>query len=117
MGEATVRTLEGRTAAPPPTEERADRPSPEGAVQRKPRLWTPRSPRRPRLWFEVLLIAVSYWTYSLVRNAVPEQRAAGGGPARKLWWLGHQQPHTGGNTHHQPRKSVRGVVEGGMSKN
>ncbi|MFD5832838.1 hypothetical protein ACFWHV_04615, partial [Streptomyces collinus] len=32
-----------------------------------------RTPHRPRFWFEILLIAVSYWTYSLVRNAVPEQ--------------------------------------------
>ncbi|KAF4405885.1 MULTISPECIES: phosphatase PAP2 family protein [Streptomyces] len=35
-----------------------------------------RSPRHPRLWFEILLIALSYWTYSLIRNAVPEQKAA-----------------------------------------
>ncbi|MCC3768621.1 phosphatase PAP2 family protein [Streptomyces sp. UNOC14_S4] len=69
MGEATAGSLEGRTAAPPPTEERADRPSAERDFLRQLR-----SPRRPRLWFEVLLIAVSYWTYSLVRNAVPEQR-------------------------------------------
>ncbi|MEV0095298.1 phosphatase PAP2 family protein [Streptomyces sp. NPDC050738] len=34
-----------------------------------------RTPRRPRIWFEVLLIAVSYWTYSLIRNAVPEQKS------------------------------------------
>jgi hypothetical protein len=34
-----------------------------------------RTPGRPRLWFEIVLIAVSYWTYSLVRNAVPEQKA------------------------------------------
>ncbi|NGO68206.1 phosphatase PAP2 family protein [Streptomyces boncukensis] len=33
-----------------------------------------RAPRRPRLWFEILLIAVSYWVYSLIRNAVPMQR-------------------------------------------
>ncbi|MCX5213277.1 phosphatase PAP2 family protein [Kitasatospora sp. NBC_00240] len=31
-----------------------------------------RSPARPRLWFELALIGVSYWLYSLVRNAVPE---------------------------------------------
>ncbi|MEV8475512.1 phosphatase PAP2 family protein [Streptomyces sp. NPDC051173] len=85
MGEATVRQLEGRTAAPPPTEERADRPSAERATQRKPVSWKPRSPRRPRLWFEVLLIAVSYWTYSLVRNAVPEQRAAALRNADWVW--------------------------------
>lgn len=85
MGEAKVRTLEGRTAAPPPTEERADRPSPDGAARRKLALPKPRSPRRPRLWFEVLLIAVSYWTYSLVRNAVPEQRAAALRNADWIW--------------------------------
>ncbi|ARZ70433.1 membrane protein [Streptomyces albireticuli] len=37
------------------------------------------------MWFEVLLIAVSYWTYSLVRNAVPEQRAAALRNADWIW--------------------------------
>ncbi|MEV7405021.1 MULTISPECIES: phosphatase PAP2 family protein [unclassified Streptomyces] len=44
-----------------------------------------RSPRRPRIWFEVLLIGVSYWLYSLVRNAVPEQKAAALSNADWLW--------------------------------
>ncbi|WP_189260582.1 phosphatase PAP2 family protein [Streptomyces fuscichromogenes] len=44
-----------------------------------------RTPRRPRLWFEILLIAVSYWTYSLVRNAVPEQRAQALRNADWIW--------------------------------
>lgn len=44
-----------------------------------------RTPRRPRLWFEILLIAVSYWLYSLVRNAVPEQKAAALANADWLW--------------------------------
>ncbi len=44
-----------------------------------------RSPRRPRLWFEILLIAVSYWLYSLVRNAVPEQKAAALRNADWIW--------------------------------
>ncbi|MFE0512569.1 phosphatase PAP2 family protein [Streptomyces sp. NPDC058964] len=44
-----------------------------------------RTPRRPRLWFEVLLIAVSYWTYSLIRNAVPEQRGAALRNADWIW--------------------------------
>ncbi|MGW1804080.1 phosphatase PAP2 family protein [Streptomyces sp. NPDC002078] len=43
-----------------------------------------RRPRRPRLWFEVLLIAVSYWTYSLIRNAVPEQK---GKALRNADWI------------------------------
>ncbi|PZH15763.1 hypothetical protein C1I97_07615 [Streptomyces sp. NTH33] len=65
MGDTTVTRPEGREEAvsPPVTEDR--RPT---AVRRL------RTPRRPRLWFEILLIAVSYWTYSLIRNAVPEQK-------------------------------------------
>ncbi|MGP3924132.1 phosphatase PAP2 family protein [Streptomyces sp. 8N616] len=69
MGEATVETLEGRTALSP-IEERVDRP----AQARRAWMDRLRTPRRPRLWFEILLIAVSYWTYSLIRNAVPEQK-------------------------------------------
>ncbi|MFI9200684.1 phosphatase PAP2 family protein [Streptomyces sp. NPDC053048] len=80
MGEATARTLEGRTAAPPPTRERAERPSADRGL-----LHRLRSPRHPRLWFEVLLIVLSYWTYSLVRNAVPEQRAAALRNADWIW--------------------------------
>ncbi|MER6037844.1 MULTISPECIES: phosphatase PAP2 family protein [unclassified Streptomyces] len=49
-----------------------------------------RSPRRPRLWFEILLIAVSYWTYSLIRNAVPEQRAKALRNADWVWRAEHQ---------------------------
>ncbi|WP_405596777.1 phosphatase PAP2 family protein [Streptomyces sp. NBC_01410] len=79
MGEATVKTLEGRTATPSPIvdEERpASTPAPNGRA---------RSPRRPRLWFEILLIAVSYWTYSLIRNAVPEQKSAALSNADWIW--------------------------------
>jgi hypothetical protein len=49
------------------------------------RLQQLRSPRRPRIWFEILLIAVSYWTYSLVRNAVPEQKAQALRNADWIW--------------------------------
>ncbi|MEU6475549.1 phosphatase PAP2 family protein [Streptomyces sp. NPDC047017] len=48
-----------------------------------------RTPRRPRLWFEILLIAVSYWTYSLIRNAVPEQKAAALRNAAQVWHTEH----------------------------
>lgn len=44
-----------------------------------------RAPRRPRIWFEILLIAISYWTYSLIRNAVPEQKAAALANADWIW--------------------------------
>ncbi|MFF7973894.1 phosphatase PAP2 family protein [Streptomyces sp. NPDC007905] len=49
-----------------------------------------RRPRRPRLWFEILLIAASYWTYSLIRNAVPEQKAQALRNAEWVWRLEHR---------------------------
>ncbi|MFG2191281.1 phosphatase PAP2 family protein [Streptomyces sp. NPDC048639] len=81
MGEATVETLEGRTVTPSPIEGREDRPT------ESQRAWGRRlrTPRRPRLWFEIVLIAVSYWTYSLVRNAVPEQKQAALENADWIW--------------------------------
>ena len=48
-----------------------------------------RQPRRPRLWVEILLVAASYWTYSLIRNAVPEQRAQALRDADWVWRLEH----------------------------
>ncbi|MEU9475186.1 phosphatase PAP2 family protein [Streptomyces sp. NPDC048191] len=51
-----------------------------------------RRPRRPRFWFEILLIAVSYWTYSLIRNAVPEQK---GKALRNADWIWHTEHHLG----------------------
>jgi hypothetical protein len=85
MGETHVKTLHGRQAATPsPIVDEAAAPEaarkPGGAILR-----TLRSPRRPRIWFEILLIAVSYWLYSLVRNAVPEQRAAALRNADWIW--------------------------------
>ncbi|MFI8853789.1 phosphatase PAP2 family protein [Streptomyces sp. NPDC053499] len=59
---------------------------------RPERRWTLarfRSPRHPRLWFEIVLIAVSYWTYSLIRNAVPEQRADALRNADWIWRAEH----------------------------
>ncbi|MGD6751574.1 phosphatase PAP2 family protein [Streptomyces sp. BH105] len=77
MGEMTVTTREGRKGATPSpiAEDRAGR-----------RL---RVPRRPRLWFEILLIAVSYYTYSLIRNAVPEQKAQALRNADWIWRTEH----------------------------
>ncbi|MFJ5223813.1 phosphatase PAP2 family protein [Streptomyces sp. NPDC088400] len=53
------------------------------------RLQSLRSPRRPRIWFEILLIAVSYWTYSLIRNAVPEQKTKALENADWIWRMEH----------------------------
>lgn len=82
MGEASVKTLDTRTdVSSPPVTESQDRPeSSERAL-----LSRLRAPRRPRIWFEILLIAVSYWTYSLIRNAVPEQKAAALANADWIW--------------------------------
>ena len=49
-----------------------------------------RRPRRPRLWFEILLILASYWIYSLIRSAVPDQRALAARNAAWLWDLEQQ---------------------------
>jgi hypothetical protein len=51
-----------------------------------------RTPRRPRLWFEILLIGVSYYTYSLIRNAVPEQRHEA---LRNADWIWKTEHHLG----------------------
>ncbi|MEU8453321.1 phosphatase PAP2 family protein [Streptomyces griseoaurantiacus] len=72
MGETTASLQEGR------------------AEQGFPR--RPRAPRAPRLWFEVLLTAVSYWTYSLIRNAVPERR---GEALRNTDWVWGLERHLG----------------------
>ncbi|MEU5250401.1 phosphatase PAP2 family protein [Streptomyces longwoodensis] len=80
MGEPTVTSPEGR--------EEVVR-HPVTVPDRRGPLHRPRTPRRPRLWFEVLLIAVSYWTYSLIRNAVPEQKHEALRNADRVWALEH----------------------------
>ncbi|MEH0443546.1 phosphatase PAP2 family protein [Streptomyces sp. B21-102] len=80
MGESTVTPLEGRDQALPQA---------VTAPTRRRRLERVRSPRRPRLWFEILLIAVSYWVYSLVRNAVPEQRSEALRNTDWIWRVEH----------------------------
>jgi hypothetical protein len=79
MGETTVKTSEIRTTPSSPIVA-------DGWFSRALRA---RTPRRPRIWFEVLLIAVSYWTYSLIRNAVPEQKAQALKNADWVWQTEH----------------------------
>ncbi|MFG3493811.1 phosphatase PAP2 family protein [Streptomyces sp. NPDC047928] len=84
MGDRTVTTLEGRTAAPPSPigDDGPHRP----AVTANRTAWQRmRAPRHPRIRFEILLIAVSYWIYSLIRNAVPEQKAEALRNADWIW--------------------------------
>lgn len=84
MGESTVTTLEGQEqAAHQPVADEANSRAGQGFLRRL------RTPRRPRLWFEILLIAVSYWTYSLIRNAVPEQRTKALENADWIWKVEH----------------------------
>lgn len=95
MGETQVTAQEGRsTAGPSPiaaeaAPRTADAPSTPppatGKTGWQARIRSLRTPGRPRLWFEILLIAVSYWLYSLVRNAVPEQKAAALRNADWIW--------------------------------
>lgn len=85
MGEMTVTTLEGQqgpTTSSPIAGEEDDR-NGRNLLRRL------RTPRRPKLWFEILLIAVSYWTYSLIRNAVPEQKSAALRNADWIWDVEH----------------------------
>ncbi|WP_329561329.1 phosphatase PAP2 family protein [Streptomyces uncialis] len=103
MGETTVTQLEGRQGAASggqqsvprdggapltdgsPASDRTGGSGRAGRFSRQALLDRMRAPRRPRLWFEILLIAVSYWTYSLVRNAVPEQKAQAMANAEWIW--------------------------------
>lgn len=91
MGDRTLTTLDGRTAAPPAPVEEDERPDrrpvePTTASTVWQRL---RHPRHPRIWFEILLIAVSYGVYSAIRNAVPEQKAQALRNADWIWRTEH----------------------------
>ncbi|MEU8955645.1 phosphatase PAP2 family protein [Streptomyces sp. NPDC048518] len=90
MGETTVTTLEGRQR-PVASPGAAERDSRDGRGLAR-RLRGLRTPRRPRLWFEILLIAISYWTYSLIRNAVPEQKTQA---LRNADWIWRVEQHLG----------------------
>ncbi|WP_406511991.1 phosphatase PAP2 family protein [Streptomyces sp. NBC_00161] len=83
MGESSVKTLETRTEiSSPHVTGNQTRPGDQRAHLSRLRV-----PRRPRIWFEIVLIGVSYWTYSLIRNAVPEQKADALANADRLWGL------------------------------
>ncbi|MFF0478672.1 phosphatase PAP2 family protein [Streptomyces sp. NPDC004284] len=75
MGETTVKSLDSRTTPSSPIV------AGEGRFARL----RAHTPRRPTIWFEIVLIAVSYWVYSLTRNAVPEQKAEALKNADWIW--------------------------------
>ncbi|MEU4094033.1 phosphatase PAP2 family protein [Streptomyces sp. NPDC026673] len=80
MGESTAKIMAHRSGTAPRSIDSRDT---DGATTTGGLL----EPRRPRLWFEILLIAVSYWIYSLVRNAVPEQQDDAMRNAGHVWGL------------------------------
>lgn len=91
MGEPTAKSLIDRSAAVRHPALPVPRlPGHPGAGPSAPRrgaaAWL-RRPRRPRLRAEAALIALGYWAYSLVRDAVPEQEGAALHHARELWRL------------------------------
>ncbi|MEW2549953.1 phosphatase PAP2 family protein [Streptomyces sp. NPDC047002] len=105
MGEPTVNRRTSLTAAPSPAADEgtevADSPPPKGAsavragdASATVRGWMHRRrlPHKPRVWFEILLIAVGYWIYSMIRNAVPEQRVQA---LRNARWVWHAEHHLG----------------------
>ncbi|WP_327236905.1 phosphatase PAP2 family protein [Streptomyces sp. NBC_01317] len=91
MGESTVKAQAARRAGSSSfTDEVADttdtaRDTETEPVEKHTFIRRLRTPRKPRLWFEILLIAVSYWIYSLIRNAVPEQRTKALENADRIW--------------------------------
>lgn len=88
MGAPTAKTDQDQqlpaTAYPAEEEERTAA-SAERSSRAQTALRRARHPRAPRLWFEIGLIAVSYWVYSLIRNSVPDQRAEALGNADWIW--------------------------------
>ncbi|MEU6170552.1 phosphatase PAP2 family protein [Streptantibioticus parmotrematis] len=113
MGEPT-KILEGRTTVPPRSSgsidvDGTDQTEREGSRAGQGRVFVSwvRRPRRPRLWFEILLIGVSYWVYSLVRNAVPEQAAAAMRHAHQVWSL---ETHLGINVEDSINHAMNSVT-------
>ncbi|TQF05707.1 phosphatase PAP2 family protein [Kitasatospora acidiphila] len=51
-----------------------------------------RRPKRPRLWFEIALMGITYWLYNIVRNAIPQQDAIA---QRHATWVWHTEQDFG----------------------
>lgn len=110
MGEPIAKSVSDRTAAPPRSTGTVLPDGASGVARTGPRhtlLRRLRTPRRPRLWFEILLIGVSYWLYSLVRNAVPEQRTTALRHADDVWSFEH---HLGLAVEHAVNHGVNSVT-------
>ncbi|WP_328913081.1 MULTISPECIES: phosphatase PAP2 family protein [unclassified Streptomyces] len=111
MGEPTAKTMNGRKTAP------RDSSGPTGTVRaggttrtatvRQKLVERARTPRAPRLWFEILLIGVSYWLYSQIRNAVPEEKQVALRHARWIWSFEH---HLGLAVEHSVNHALNSVT-------
>ncbi|WSL80622.1 phosphatase PAP2 family protein [Kitasatospora sp. NBC_01266] len=66
-----------------------------------------RGPARPRLLFELALIGISYWIYSLVRNAVPEQAVVA---QKHAMWVWHTEQFFGINVERSINHAVNSVT-------
>ncbi|MCX4749458.1 phosphatase PAP2 family protein [Kitasatospora sp. NBC_01287] len=66
-----------------------------------------RGPARPRLLFELALIGFSYWIYSLVRNAVPEQADIA---HRNAMWVWHTEQFLGIDVERSINHAVNSVT-------
>jgi len=102
--------MNGRCAAPPDSTAPIATEGATGLTRKAPRhtlLRRVRTPRRPRLWFEILLIGVSYWLYSQIRNEVPEQRVTALGHAHSVWSF---ERHLGLGLEHAVNHGVNSVT-------
>ncbi|MET7638741.1 phosphatase PAP2 family protein [Streptomyces sp. NPDC005438] len=106
MGVPTARITEDHQPATATTEERREA-APLGRDRTATLLERVRAPRRPRLWFEILLIAVSYAVYSTIRNAVPDQR---GQALRNADWIWETERTLGVAFEHSVNHAVSGVT-------
>ncbi|WP_430541333.1 phosphatase PAP2 family protein [Streptomyces carpaticus] len=81
----------GATSVEPDSEQRVDAGSVTDKQTEPPsrdrRLGALRVPRRPRIWFELLLIAISYGVYSMIRNAAPTREEQAQENAQWIWDL------------------------------
>ncbi|OIK29425.1 phosphatase PAP2 family protein [Streptomyces malaysiense] len=102
MSDSTVTQWEGREeAAGPRADTGRDGRGVRGSLRRL------RRPRGPRLRFEILLIAVSYWLYSLIRNAVPEQK---GEALRNADWIWRTEQALGIDVERSVNHAVNAVT-------
>jgi hypothetical protein len=113
MGEPTAKTAnqtDGRSAAP---QRSTGSHAPDGAESAglpevaRTLIERLRTPRHPKLWFEIVLIGISYYLYSQIRNAVPEEQTTALRHADAIWAL---EGHLGLAVEHSVNHGVNSVA-------